>query len=123
MNKVPAAVPQSSAAESTSTIRKGEGQSEPSRGTTIGWHSQLYFAHQLKCRLRITKLNMKPMSAHGIKFTAVAGGIEDVPANTTGTLMEGPCGIPSRTLIIKHSLDIFEKTCRPSPVDQPSCEW
>jgi hypothetical protein len=29
---------------------------------------------------------MKPMSAQGIKFTAVAGGIWDVPANTTGTL-------------------------------------
>jgi hypothetical protein len=29
---------------------------------------------------------MKPMSAQGIKFTAVAGGIAAVPANTTGTL-------------------------------------
>jgi hypothetical protein len=29
---------------------------------------------------------MKPMSAQGIKFTAVAGGIWAVPANTTGTL-------------------------------------
>jgi hypothetical protein len=29
---------------------------------------------------------MKPMSAQGIKFTAVAGGIWPVPANTTGTL-------------------------------------
>lgn len=29
---------------------------------------------------------MKPMSAQGIKFTAVAGGIWAVPASTTGTL-------------------------------------
>jgi hypothetical protein len=44
---------------------------------------------------------MKPMSAQGIKFTAVAGGIKAVPANTTGTLT-GPRRIPSKRLIIKH---------------------
>lgn len=32
------------------------------------------------------------------------------------------CRIPSKKMMINHSLDIFEKTARPPLVDQPDCE-
>lgn len=36
---------------------------------------------------------------------------------------ERPRRIPSKRLIIKNLLDIFEKTCRPSPIYKPPDEW